>query len=77
MIVYVPTISNSIPVIIGQILIIDPNVQENFNISFNKPNLRALMPATSAYTIISNDGSATYVRISFAFEINTLMFVLY
>jgi hypothetical protein len=70
MMVYVPSTSNSTPLIIGQIFIIDPNVNEMFSITFNKPNIRALTPATNLYTIISDDGSAAYVRIIFAFEID-------
>ena len=48
--------------IIGQLTIIDPDVKENFTITFSKPNLKALTPATHAFTMVSDTGSAAYVR---------------
>ena len=53
---------NSTPIIVGQISIIDPDVKENFTITFNKPSLRALTPATHAFTMVSDTGSTVYVR---------------
>ncbi len=72
MMVYVPPISSSAPVIIGQIYVLDPDVEETFNITFSKENFQALSPATNEYTIISDDGSVAYVRITITFEIDDI-----
>lgn len=47
---------NSIGLIIGQIYITDPDVKENFTITFDKPSFRALEPARNAYSVISDEG---------------------
>ncbi|CAF4767763.1 unnamed protein product [Rotaria socialis] len=46
---------NSTGAIVGQIYIMDPDLNENFTIVFNKPNFRALEPARNSYSIISDD----------------------
>ena len=69
MTVYIPPISNSTPVIIGQIFILESDVGESFNFTFDKGNYQALLPAIDQYTIISDDGSDVYVRITFSFDI--------
>lgn len=61
-------ITNSTPLIVGQLYIIDPDVNENFTITFNKPNFRALMPATNSYSMITDDGYVVSVRIFLLFQ---------
>ncbi|CAM4782539.1 unnamed protein product [Rotaria magnacalcarata] len=46
---------NSTGAIVGQIYIMDPDLNENFTIIFNKPNFLALEPARNSYSIISDD----------------------
>ncbi|CAF1281839.1 unnamed protein product [Rotaria sp. Silwood1] len=47
---------NSTSLVVGQIRIIDPDVNENFTITFDKPNYQALSPAKNSYSIITDDG---------------------
>lgn len=63
MIVYYPSNSNSSSIITGQLRVIDPDVKENFTITFNHPNYRALTPASNSYSVISDDGNVLYVTI--------------
>ena len=61
MIVYITENTTSTPLIIGQIHVIDPDVNENFTITFNNPNFQSLIPANDAYSLISDEGSVVYV----------------
>lgn len=61
MIVYYPSNSNSSSIVAGQLRVVDPDVKENFTITFTRPNYRALAPASNSYSIISDDGNVLYV----------------
>jgi len=63
MIVWIEENTNSTALIVGQIHIIDPDIEENFIITFNKPNFVALTPAIDSYLMIIDDGYVGYVRI--------------
>ncbi|CAF1122720.1 unnamed protein product [Rotaria sordida] len=59
---------NSTSLIVGLLRIIDPDVNENFTITFDKPNYQALLPAKNSYSIIADDdyelmGQIYYVSI--------------
>ena len=62
MTVYLPQTSENTTIVIGEIYIIDPDVQENFIIILNKPTLRAITPASNSYSILLDDDSVVYVR---------------
>ncbi|CAF3134551.1 unnamed protein product [Rotaria sp. Silwood2] len=47
---------NATSLVVGQLCIIDPDVNENFTITFDKPNYQALSPAKNSYSIITDDG---------------------
>ena len=67
MIVYYP--SNSSSIIAGHIFILDPDVKENFTITFNHPNYRASSSISNPYSIISDDGNVLYVEIIHSFRL--------
>jgi hypothetical protein len=75
MIVSISQNATSTPRIIGQLHIIDPDVNENFSIKLDKPNFKALTPVTNPYSVISNDGSIVYVRIIFRDFIISILFI--
>lgn len=52
---------NPKPVVIGYMIIVDPDLRENFTIKFDKPNYRALLPAEHVSTIIGDNSSAAFV----------------
>jgi hypothetical protein len=63
MIVYLSPDTKSTPIIVGQISIIDPDINENFTIKFNQPSFRALTPTINSYSIITDDSPVDYVRL--------------
>ncbi|UJR34161.1 hypothetical protein I4U23_021569 [Adineta vaga] len=63
MILYISENSDPIPSIIGQILIIDPDENEIFDIKFDKANFLALIPSTDPYSLILDDGSVVYAQL--------------
>ncbi|CAF0726212.1 unnamed protein product [Adineta steineri] len=63
MIYYIPKDSNSIPTIIGQLTVIDPDENENFNITFNNSNYQASIPQTNTVPVLLNNVSAIYAQI--------------
>jgi len=63
MIIWIQENTNSTPLTVGQIYIIHPDIQENFIITFNKPNFVSLTPAIDSYLMITDDGYVGYVRI--------------
>ena len=74
MMVYYPSNSNSSSIIVGQLRVVDPDVKENFTITFTHSNYRALAPASNSYSIISDDGNVLYVII---IDLNSLKFILF
>jgi hypothetical protein len=60
--IYIPQNTNSTPFIVGQMRVIDSDVNENFTITFNKLNFRALKPVTNPYSMVYDDGSMVFVR---------------
>jgi hypothetical protein len=60
--IYIPQNTNSTPLIVGQIRVIDSDVNENFNVTFNKVNFRALKPVTNPYSMIYDNGSMVFER---------------
>jgi hypothetical protein len=64
MIVYISKDSENVttvPSITGHILLIDPDEHEEFTIIFDKPTIRALIPTSSYFSLILDDGSTVYV----------------
>jgi len=60
--IYIPQNTNSTPLIVGQMRVIDSDVNENFTITFNKVNFRALKPVTNPYSMIYDNGSMVFRR---------------
>jgi hypothetical protein len=70
MIILIPEETKSTALIIGRISIIDPDVEENFTITFNKSNFVALTPTIDSYSMITDDGFLVYVRRVFYYYLN-------
>lgn len=62
MIYYMSNNTNPTTTILGQILVVDPDENESFDITFDKTNFRASTAATNPYSLILDDGSLVYVR---------------
>ena len=62
MIYYMSNNTNPTATILGQILVVDPDENESFDIKFDKTNFQAATAATNPYSLILDDGSLVYVR---------------
>ncbi|CAF1591017.1 unnamed protein product, partial [Adineta ricciae] len=63
MIYYMSNNTNPTATIVGQILIVDPDENESFDITFDKTNFQASTAAANPYSLILDDGSLVYAQL--------------